>query len=72
MWVIFSSKGETNVLITEPPTRSLCHPAGSRQENSKLITADTETDYTLLYHTFTPTLDKPMPSNPEKQITVDS
>lgn len=49
MWVIFGSKGETTVLILEPPTLSLCHPAGKRQGNNTLMTADTEADQTLLF-----------------------
>ncbi len=72
MWIIFGSKGETTVLIIEPPTLSLCHPAGNRQENNTLIAVDKEADYTLPYHGFTQTLDKPMPNNPEKQIMGDS
>ncbi len=41
------------VLITELATHSLCHPAGNRQENNKLITVNTRADYTLLYPGFT-------------------
>lgn len=68
MWVIFSSKGDSTVLIIEPPTLSLCPRVG----NNKHITVNTEADYTLPYHSFTQTLDKPMPRNFEKQITGDS
>lgn len=72
MWVIFSIKGDTTVLIIEPPTLSLCSSAGNRGGNNKHITVNTEADYTLLYHSFTQTLDKPMPRNLEKQIMGDS
>lgn len=72
MWVIFSSEGETTALIKQQPAHSLCHPVGNRQENNKLINVDTKSDYTPLYHGFTQTLDKPEPSNPEKQIVGDS
>lgn len=78
MWVVFGSMcnpaGEWVKPLTmiAPPTLSLCHPAGKRQENNRLITVDTEADYTLGYHRFTQTLDKPMPSSPEKQIMGDS
>lgn len=40
---------------------SFCHPAGNRQKNNKLIAVDTEADYKVPYHCFTPTLDKPVP-----------
>ncbi len=72
LWGIFDSKGETTSLIIELALHSLCHPAGNRQDNNKLITVDTRADYTLLYPSFTQTLDKPVPSNPEKQIMWDS
>lgn len=62
----------TRTTTIEPPPRSSCHPEGERQENIRLITVDAEADYTLHYHSFTQTLDKPMPSRPEKQIMGDS
>lgn len=68
LWGIFGSKDETTALITELALHSMCHPAGNRQDNNKLITVDTRADYTLLYPGFTQTLDKTVPSNPEKQI----
>ena len=60
---------KTTALIKEQPSNSLRHPAGNRQENNKLISVDTKSDYTPLYHGFTQTLDKPELSNPEKQMT---
>lgn len=58
--------------MIDPPPLSLCHPGGKGQENNRLITVETEADYTLPCHGFTQTLDKLMPSSPEKQIMGDS
>lgn len=69
MVVILGCWGETTSVIIDLPPLSLSRPAGSRQENKKLIA---EADYALRYQGISQTLDKTMPSNHIKETMNDS